>query len=44
MIQTAVQLKALVKKKSNGNSNKANTLIRNYAMERFLERSFIIKI
>lgn len=36
MIETAVQLKALVKNKSNGNSNKANMLIRNYAMERFL--------
>lgn len=38
MIKTAAQLKALVKNKSKGNSNKANTLIRNYAMERFLER------
>ena len=38
MIKTAVQLKALVKNKSNGNSNKANMFIRNYAMERFLER------
>lgn len=38
MIETAVQLKALVRNRSNGNSNKANILIRNYAMERFLER------
>lgn len=43
MIKTAVQLKALVKKESNGNSNKANTLIRNYAMERFLERVSLSK-
>lgn len=43
MIKTAVQLKALVKNKSNGNSNKANTLIRNYAMERFLERVSLSK-
>lgn len=38
MIKNAVQLKALIKNKANGNSNKANTLLRNYAMERFLER------
>lgn len=43
MIETAVQLKALVKNKSNGNSNKANILIRNYAMERFLERVSLSK-
>lgn len=43
MIETAVQLKALVKNKSNGNSNKANMLIRNYAMERFLERVSLSK-
>lgn len=43
MIKTAVQLKALVKNKSKGNSNKANTLIRNYAMERFLERVSLSK-
>lgn len=36
MIKTAVQLKALVK-------NKANMLIRNYAMERFLERISLSK-
>lgn len=41
MIKTAVQLKALVKNESN--SNKANTLIRNYAMERFLERALLSK-
>lgn len=43
MIKTAVQLKALVKNKSNDNSSKANMLIRNYAMERFLERVSLSK-
>ena len=43
MIKTAVQLKALVKNKANGNSNKANMFIRNYAMERFLERVSLSK-
>lgn len=38
MIKSAIQLKALVKNKAQGDNNKANTLIRNYAMERFLER------
>ena len=38
MIRTATQLKALVKNKSGGDSNKAQTIIRCYMMERFLER------
>lgn len=38
MIQTATQLKALIRNKANGNSGKSQLLIRNYAMERFLER------
>lgn len=43
MIKTAVQLKGLIKNKSNGDNNKANTMIRNYAMERFLERVSLSK-
>lgn len=38
MIRTATQLKAKVKNLSGGNSSKAQMLIRNYFMERFLER------
>lgn len=38
MISTATQLKAKVRNLSGGDSNKAQTLIRNYIMERFLER------
>lgn len=38
MIRTATQLKALIRNKSNGNSLKAQILIRAYIMERFLER------
>lgn len=38
MIKTATQLKAKVRNISQGNSLKAQTLIRNYFMERFLER------
>ncbi|MCF0109083.1 MAG: nucleotidyl transferase AbiEii/AbiGii toxin family protein [Erysipelotrichaceae bacterium] len=38
MIKTATQLKALIRNKANKNSGKAQLLIRNYAMERFLER------
>jgi predicted nucleotidyltransferase component of viral defense system len=38
VIHTASQLKALVRNKSLGDSNKAQIIIRNYAMERFLER------
>jgi len=51
MIQTATQLKALIRNKSKGNSATAQTLIRSYFMERFLERvslseyknSFVLK-
>lgn len=38
MIKTARQLKDLVRNKSGGDSNKAQIIIRNYIMERFLER------
>ena len=38
MIKTSRQLKDLVRNKSGGNSNKAQIIIRNYMMERFLER------
>ena len=43
MIQTATQLKAKVRNKSGGDSTKAQTLIRNYMMERFLERCALSK-
>ncbi|MGL4484978.1 MAG: nucleotidyl transferase AbiEii/AbiGii toxin family protein [Anaerovoracaceae bacterium] len=38
MIHTSIQLKALVRNKSNSNSNKAQMLIRNFMMERFIDR------
>lgn len=38
MIKTVNQLKALIRNKAENNSGKAQLLIRNYAMERFLER------
>jgi predicted nucleotidyltransferase component of viral defense system len=38
MIHTSRQLKALVRNMSKGNSARAQIIIRNYAMERFLER------
>jgi len=38
MIQTARQLKDLVRNRSKGNSTRAQIILRNYAMERFLER------
>jgi len=38
MISTATQLKAKVRSLSGGDSKKAQTLIRNFIMERFLER------
>ena len=38
MIRTATQLKAKIRNLSAGDSRKAQTLIRNYIMERFLER------
>lgn len=43
MIHTSTQLKALVRNKSHGDNAKAMTLIRNYAMERFLERMSLSK-
>lgn len=41
MIKTAKQLKDKTKNISGGDSNKAQTLIRNYMMERFLERIMV---
>ena len=38
MIRTAIQLKAKVRNLSGGDNQKAQTLIRNFIMERFLER------
>ena len=38
MIRTSMQLKANVKNLARGDSVKAQTLIRNFIMERFLER------
>ncbi len=38
MISSAAQLKAIVKKRARGDSNKSLILIRKYIMERFLER------
>jgi len=38
MIKTATQLKALIKNKSQGDGTKAQLIIGNYIMERFLER------
>jgi len=38
MIHTSRQLKALVRNMSKGDSTKAHIIIRNYVMERFLER------
>lgn len=38
MIQSSNQLKSLVRNRSNGDSTKAQIIIRNYIMERFLER------
>lgn len=38
MIKTSTQLKALIRNKAGGDSGMAQVLLRNYAMERFLER------
>ena len=38
MIKTSTQLKAKVRNMSGGDNKKAMILIRNYVMERFLER------
>ncbi len=43
MIHTSRQLKALVRNKSHGDNTKATTLIRNFVMERFLERISLSK-
>lgn len=43
MIRTAMQLKAKIRNMSGGDSNKAQTLLRNYMMERFLERCAVSK-
>ena len=41
MIKTATQLKALIRNQAGGDSGMAQLLLRNYAMERFLERMSI---
>lgn len=43
MIHASTQLKALVRNKSHGDNAKAMTLIRNFVMERFLERMSLSK-
>ena len=43
MIYTSTQLKALVRNKAQGDSNKSLVIIRKYIMERFLERLSISK-
>lgn len=43
MIHSATQLKAKIRNMSGGDSTKAQTFIRNYMMERFLERCAISK-
>ena len=43
MIQTATQLKALIRNMSNGKSKSAQLLTRSYMMERFLERLSLSK-
>lgn len=43
MIHTSTQLKALIRNESHGDNAKAMTLIRNYVMERFLERMSLSK-
>lgn len=43
MIQTSMQLKALVRNRSGGDSAKAQMIIRNYIMERLLERITLSK-
>ncbi len=41
MIHTSRQLKALVRNKLHGDNAKATTLIRNFVMERFIEKEKI---
>lgn len=43
MIRTSTQLKAKVRNLSEGDNNRARVLIRNYVMERFLERISLSK-
>ena len=43
MIHTSRQLKALIRNKSHGDNAKATTLIRNFVMERLLERISLSK-
>ncbi len=43
MIHTSRQLKALVRNRSNGDSAKAQAIIRNFIMERLLERISLSK-
>ena len=43
MIKTAIQLKAKIRNLSGGDNDKAKVLIRNFIMERFLERVRMIK-
>lgn len=43
MIHTAMQIKAKIRNLSGGDSRKSQTLIRNYVMERFLERMSVSK-
>lgn len=43
MIKTSRQLKDLIRNRAKGDSGKSQLLIRNYAMERFLERVALSK-
>ena len=43
MIKTSKQLKDLIRNMAKGDSGKSQLLIRNYAMERFLERVALSK-
>lgn len=43
MIRTSTQVKAKVRNLSEGDNNRARVLIRNYVMERFLERISLSK-
>ena len=43
MMQTSMQVKALIRNKANGDSDKAQILLRVYMMERFLERVSVSK-
>ena len=43
MIKTSRQLKDLIRNMAKGDSGKSQLLIRNYAMERFLERIALSK-